>query len=356
MHISAKDYTYESFNASLKELLRHHLQPKQGKLGVNLFTVDAEDLNAVIHILERTGFEVEQHGEILFLTHEYQTYGKRMKSIQYAYFYDSDQVLIVFALKSMDYYNSPLIWAAEKGGELAHVRFFPKIFNELIERILLFPDAQIVEFKGTKIDTFQSTGEKRPRVQKRKITYEALDGKFALEELKYEYGIVPTQVTFLIPNTVMFKVYENGRFILKKGDYEFFRQEIVHPTLESAFQPIRDHKKAKLHLITVEDRTEIERISVTFTISDRYDYNSFDDFLSMLENADFFAFNEIKRQGSIIYRSFLSDEKMGAVLSFYSDGQNFVLSPKFGHGLHSLLRFYEFMLQEVDMKTKYAVE
>lgn len=164
MHISAKVYTYESFNASLKELLRHHLQPKQGKLGVNQFTVDAENLNAVICILERAGFDVEQHGEILFLTHEYQTYGKRMKSIQYAYFCDSDQILVVFALKSMDYYNSPLIQAAEKGGELAHLRVFPKIFDDLIERTLSFPDAQIVEFKGTKVNTFQSTGEKGSRV------------------------------------------------------------------------------------------------------------------------------------------------------------------------------------------------
>jgi len=356
VRIPAKDYTYESFNASLKELLRHHLQPEQGKLGVNLFTVDAEDLDAVICVLEHVGFDVEQHEEILFLTHEYQTYGKRMKSIQYAYFHDSDQILVVFALKSMDYYNSPLVWAAEKGGELAHLRFFPKIFNDLIERTLSFPDAQIVEFKGTKNDTFQSTGEKRSRVLKRKITYEALDGKCALEELTYQYGAVPTQVTFLIPNTVMFKVYENGRFILKDGDYGFFRQEIVHPTLESALQPVKDHKKAKLHTIAVGDRTEIERISVTFTISDRYDYSNFDDFLSMLEDADFSPFNEIKRQGSVVYRSFLSDEKMGAVLSFYSDEQNFVLSPKFGHGLHSLLRFYQFMLQEVDMKTEYTVK
>lgn len=64
----------------------------------------------------------------------------------------------------------------------------------------------------------------------------------------------------------------------------------------------------------------------------------------------------MKKAGSVIYRSFLSDEKVGAVLSFYSDGQHFVLSPEFGHGLHSLLRFYEFMLQEVDMRTEYAVE
>lgn len=177
-----------------------------------------------------------------------------------------------------------------------------------------------------------------------------------MEELTYQYGVVPAHVTFLVPNTVMFKVYGNGRFILKDGDYGFFRQEIVYPTLESALQPVKDHKKAKLHLVTVGDRTEIERIAVTFSISDRYDCSTFDGLLSMLEDAEFSPFNEIKREGSVIYRSFLFDEKMGAVLSFYSDGQNFVLSPKFGHGSHSLLRFYEFMLQEVDMKTEYAVK
>lgn len=82
--------------------------------------------------------------------------------------------------------------------------------------------------KGT---TFQSTEEKRPSIQKRKITYEALDGKFALLEMKYWYGIVPTQITFFVPGKALFKVYENGRFILKEGNYNFFRREIIRPTL-----------------------------------------------------------------------------------------------------------------------------
>lgn len=353
MNILPREYTYERFNSKLRELSRRHLRSKQGKLGVNFFTVDVEN-DAVITFLENAGFEVEQHGEILFLTYEYKHYEKKMKSIQYAYLYEPN-VLVVFALKSMDYYNSPLIWTAEKGQGLAHLKLFPHIFNELIERTLSYPDAQIIEFKGIKVDTFQSVGEKRPRVPKRKIIYEAIDGKFALEELRYEYGVVPKQIMFSIPNKATFKVYDNGRFILKSGDYEFFRNEIVHPTLESALQPVKDHKKAKLHLITVDGRTEIERISITFTISDTYDYDNFDDFLSILEDAEFSPFNEIKRKGSVIYRSFLSDEKSGTVLSFYSDGKNFVLSPKFGYGLHSLLRFYDFMLQEVDMRTEYTV-
>lgn len=356
MHIPAHDYTYESFNSKLRELSRRHLRSKQGKLGVNFFTIDSEGLDAVIALLENVGFEVEQHGEILFLIYEYIHYGKRMKSVQYAYLHESGPLLVLFALKSMDYYNSPLVWTAEKGQGLAHLRLFPRIFDELIERTLSFPDAQVVEFKGIKMDTSQSEGEKRPTIQRREIIYRAIDGELALEELKYEYGVVPTQVTFLLPNKVTFKVYDNGRFILTSGDYDFFRNNIADPTLESALQPVRDHKKAKLHLVTVDDRTEIERISVTFTISDSYDSENFSDFLSMLEEAEFSSFNEMKRKGSVIYRSFLSDEKSGTVLSFYSDGKNFVLSPKFGHGLHSLLRFYEFMLQEVDMKTEYSVK
>ena len=356
MHMLPRDYTYKSFNSTLRELSRRHLQSKQGKLGVNFFTIDVEGVDAVIALLEDVGFEVEQHGDVLFLIYEYIHYGKKIKSVQYAYLYEKTPLLAVFALKSMDYYNSPLIWVADKGQRLAHLRLFPKIFDELIERTLSFPDAQVIEFKGIKMDTSQSEGEKRPTIQRREIIYKAIDGKLALEELKYEYGVIPTQVTFLLPQRATFKVYDNGRFILTSGDYDFFRKNIADPTLKSALQPIQEHKKAKLHLVTVNDRTEIERISVTFTISDVYDYENFDNFLNMLEEAEFSPFSEMKRKGSIIYRSFLSDEKSGTILSFYSDGKNFVLSPKCGHGLHSLLRFYEFMLQEVDMKTEYTVK
>lgn len=147
----------------------------------SFFTIDAEDINAVIHILERTGFAVEQHGEMLFLNHAYTHYGKKMESIQYAHF-GSDPILVIFALKGMDYYNSPLR-AADRGKDLAHLRFSPETFDDLIERTLSFPDTQIVKFVGRKVGTFQSTQERRPSIQKRKITYEALDGKFALLEM-----------------------------------------------------------------------------------------------------------------------------------------------------------------------------
>lgn len=361
MQIPVQDYTYESFNAKLSELLRYHLRSKKRKLGVNFFTVDAEDLNAVIHILEKIGFEVEQHGEILFLTYEYTYYEKKMKSVQYAYFYGSDPILVVFALKSMDFYYSPLVRTAEKGKVLAHLRFFPKIFDGFIERTLSFPGAQIVEFRGKKVTTSRSTAEKRPIVQKREIAYEASDGEFALSEIRYKYGVVPTQVTFSVPGKVLFKVYGNGRFILKEGDYNFFRREIIDPAVESALQPVRDFKKARIHLVDIEGVTEktgitgIERIPATFTISDEYDYNSFDSFLSMLKDAGFSPSREIKRKGSVMYKSFLSDEKVGAVLSIYSDGKNFSVTPRSNRGLHSLLRFYEFMLQEVDIRTEYRV-
>jgi len=202
---------------------------------LNFFTIDAEDVNAVIHILEKTGFKVEQHGEILFLNHGYTHYGRKMESIQYAHFYGSDPVLVVFALKGMDYYNSPLRTAGRRK-DLAHLRFSPKTFDDLIERTLSFTDAQIVKFVGTKVRAFQSAGERRPSIQKRKITYEALDGKFALTEMKYKYSIVPTQIIFFLPGKALFKVYENGRFILKEGDYCFFRREIIYPTLKFALE------------------------------------------------------------------------------------------------------------------------
>lgn len=94
----------------------------------------------------------------------------------------------------------------------------------------------MVKFVGRKTTAFQSREEKRPSIQKRKITYEALDGKFALLEMEYTYSIVPTQTTFFVPGKALFKVYENRRFILKEGDYSFFRREITYPTLKFALE------------------------------------------------------------------------------------------------------------------------
>ncbi len=51
---------------------------------MNFSTGDAEDVNGAIQILEKIRFEVEHHGEILFLSHAYNQCG-RMKSVQYPF-------------------------------------------------------------------------------------------------------------------------------------------------------------------------------------------------------------------------------------------------------------------------------
>lgn len=69
-------------------------------------------------------------------------------------------------------------------------------------------------------------------------------------------GIIPTWATFRVPGKVLFKMYRDGRFILEEGDYDFFRREIIDPTLDSALQPVRDFKKARIHLVDIEGVTE----------------------------------------------------------------------------------------------------
>jgi len=105
-----------NFNTTLRGVLEYHLESKKGKQRVNFFAVDAEDVNGVIRILEKIRFIVEQHGEILFLNHAYNQYGRRIKSVQCAYFFGPDSILAVFVFKGMDYHNSPLVWAARKKG------------------------------------------------------------------------------------------------------------------------------------------------------------------------------------------------------------------------------------------------
>jgi len=164
--------------------------------------------------------------------------------------------LAVFAFKGIDYYNSPLVRTAEKEREIAPLRFFPKTFYGLIEKTLSFPDAHIMEFKGEKVRAFQDAGEKRAGVQKRKIACEALDGDLALAKMKYQHGIVPIWITFWVSGKVLFRVYRDGRFILKEGDYDFLDGKSL-TLLDSALQPVRDFKKAKIYLIDVGGRTLI---------------------------------------------------------------------------------------------------
>jgi len=58
MLMPVRDYTYREFNETLREVLMYHLESIRGKLRVNFFTVDAEDLAGVIGILEKIGFNL----------------------------------------------------------------------------------------------------------------------------------------------------------------------------------------------------------------------------------------------------------------------------------------------------------
>ncbi len=52
--------------------------------------------------------------------------------------------------------------------------------------------------------------------------------------MKHEHDIVPIWITFWVSGKILFRLCRDGRFSLEEGDYNFFRWEIIDPTLDSS--------------------------------------------------------------------------------------------------------------------------
>jgi hypothetical protein len=117
--------------------------------------------------------------------------------------------------------------------------FKPLLMKEIAEELMdRYENLEITEFTTRRLPNSRFESQIRPKYE-RTISYWGGDGREALQELEYQYGVLPSRFVVNIPETIKFKVDDEGIFTFAGGDLN-----ILFEILEKAVNESRKTMEA----------------------------------------------------------------------------------------------------------------
>ena len=229
----------------------------------------------------------------------------------------------------------------------------PKLLRELTHRLIeKFEDIKIVDFTARRSPETKFPAKIRPNVE-RTISYWGEDGRDALREMEYYYGILPDIVTFSIPELGKFRISSNGLFTYYKGNPDCMKLflEIVESLTSEAKKYLDIYEKTSFKMtkiFTAHKSFDIPISTPSSIILERpLLYSEIEDFKKMLVEEGYTIINTIAEEGSLFFSAdILSD--IGSRIRVKATEKKIKLYPDNDRNLHTFMKFYEFIIQKVD--------
>jgi hypothetical protein len=281
------------------------------------------------------------------------TYNKHNKKFHvYLYLYQHPETgaPIIFTLNSYDDFRRTSKRLIEKTEDLYTLWIRPDEMADLREQVL---DTEGIRLTGFDYDTFgrdEQKGQRRPGYQ-RSGKHDSDDAEHVLEEWKLEYGVSPTQLRFDLPSRGEFHFSNDGEFVLTEGDTHFLYQDVVEPALQRAYPLSETVQSSELRVTTENGIEQIEERPLEMEIDETLDYDDVDDFVSAMKEEEFYPYSYQEAPGSLLLSGRIMDEQNGGMISVATDGETMTILPRYESGFDSLMRFYRFVVEQVDPGT-----
>lgn len=204
----------------------------QGDLSVIGSVSDFENKDRFVQSLS-SHFEVEQeNGNLLLLN------AKKLDVPYYVFVNEEFPIFLTTGRKTRDFPET--IDAYLKAEQNIGRMWISKTdMEDLRQRIIReYPEVIIPYFTASRSQHSDIHAERRPR-HKRTIQYYGSDGRESFEEMKHEYGVLPTNMKFQKANQFKLRVTMRGVFTIKDGGLEE-----VFTVIEDSIDRLREVKKA----------------------------------------------------------------------------------------------------------------
>ncbi|MCD6512105.1 MAG: hypothetical protein J7K61_00675 [Thermoplasmata archaeon] len=229
----------------------------------------------------------------------------------------------------------------------------PKLLRELTYKLIeKFEDIKIVDFTARRSPETKLPAKIRPDVE-RTISYWGDDGRFALKEMEYYYGILPDIVTFSIPELGKFRISSNGLFTYYKGNSNCMKLflEIVESLTNEAKRYLEIYEKTSFEMTKIFTEHKSFDIPISTPSSIILErpllYSEIENFKKMLVDEGYIIINAIAEEGSLFFSAdILSD--IGSRIRVKATERKIKLYPDNDRNLHTFMRFYEFIIKKVD--------
>lgn len=301
--------------------------------------------------ITRGYFSVTEQGDFHELYATHMKHNKEFHVYLYLYQHPETGEPIIFTLNSYDEFrrtSSSMIGGTE---DLYTLWLRPKELTDLREEILT---DEGIRLTGFDYDTFgkeqQYEAERRPGL-KRSGSHDSEDAEHVLEEWKLDYGFTPTQLRFDLPSKGTFHFSNDGEFVLTRGDTRYLYTNVVESALQKIHPLNTTVQASELTVVTDGGIDRIEEKALEMDINDTLDYEDVDDLLTAMKSDDFYPYSYQAAPGSLLLNGRIVDERNGGMISVSTDGETMTLLPRYESGFDSLLRFYRFIVEEIDPET-----
>lgn len=300
----------------------------------------------------KSSFEITDRGEFHELHGTYEKHGQLFHVYLYLYRHPETQSPILLTLNSHEDFRRTADRIITGTQNIHYIWFPPEEIALIQEEILDNEGARLVEFEGKKYGRQRKYEEERRPQIRRKSGYEGDDAAETLEERKKEYGITPVHLYFEWPTIGEFHFRDEGEFVLTSGDPEFFFKEIVAPTLGTVDPLNTAIKASELHIVEKQGVQHIEKETLEIKLRAPLEYDERGELLEQMKGEGFFPYSVQTEQGSLLLNGRVVDEENGGMFSLSTDGTMMTVLPRYDSGFDSLLRFYRFIVEEIDSEAR----
>lgn len=175
------------------------------------------NFNEFIDNLKQYGFIIEKEfGKLLLISK--MAHGEKIYF--YSFFDDRNNVpLFLTVARKTDDIPETLFDYIRRSKDISNLWITPKVMKELKDKLIdNYSNLMITYFSAKRTPTTDIPAEYRPEVV-RGIQYRGDDGKQALDEMEFYYGVLPKIIEFRLPNGVAFKIDNKGIITLIQGDF-----------------------------------------------------------------------------------------------------------------------------------------
>jgi len=276
------------------------------------------------------------------------------KKIYYYTFFDDRNYVHLFLTiaRKTDDIPETLLNYIKMSGDISNLWITPKIMKELKDKLVEeHNDLIITYFSAKRTPNSDIPAEYRPDVE-RGIQYRGTDGRLALEEMEFYYGILPKILEIRLPNGVAFRIDNKGIITLIRGQFGD-----VFKIIESVVG-----KLIKLKYAIEESSYTVHKVGINSQFSHAIqtpwsvvlpsgmkldDINGFCKALAE-EEWDFTLLDHILLNEEKFFSARLIDNNNSAAFDITTTGKRMDIYPVEQIELGSYIRFYEFLVENVD--------
>ncbi|HLB69912.1 MAG: hypothetical protein OIN88_00925 [Candidatus Methanoperedens sp.] len=271
--------------------------------------------------------------------------------------HDNETGVVVFYTNFRKTEEIPKIRDFLKFDKNTYYLFFkPLLMKQISEKLMEnYQDLEIHEFTARRSPRSRFEARIRPEYR-RTISYWGDDGRETLQELEYQYGVLPRKFVVNIPGIIKFKIDEEGLFTFFHGDLRILF-EILGKAVNESRKTMEAYNGSSFRVLPIKTAHRLFKIPsstpVSIHLRNPIAFHEMDELKELLEAEQYSIVDFVAQEGSL----FLSTDvvsKSGYQFRIKASENHIKMFPIGDKNFAEFMQFYEFILQSVDPRAELA--